>query len=107
MTSSENKLIDEGVMVIYMDDIFIFCSQTKEQHHVIIVQVLVILHRHWLYLKAEKCMFAQPMLEYLNLILSKGCVKMDPIKVASIHDWLTPTSVTKVQSFVRFVNFYW
>ena len=32
---------------------------------------------------------------------------MDPIKVARIHDWPTPTSVTKVQSFVRFVNFYW
>jgi len=32
---------------------------------------------------------------------------MDPIKVAGVCDWLTPSSVTEVQSFVGFVNFYW
>jgi len=31
---------------------------------------------------------------------------MDPIKVAGICDWPTPMSVTEVQSFVGFVNFY-
>ena len=51
-------------------------------------------------------MFGQPTVEYLSLILSEGWVKMDPVKVAGVCEWLTPTSVTKVQSFVRFVNFY-
>ena len=32
---------------------------------------------------------------------------MDPVKVASIHDWLTLRNVTEVQSFVGFINFYW
>ena len=32
---------------------------------------------------------------------------MDPIKVGGIHDWLTLTSVTEVQSFIGLVNFYW
>jgi len=31
------ELINEGVVTIYMDNIFIFCSQTKEQHHKIVV----------------------------------------------------------------------
>jgi len=31
------ELIDEGVVTIYMDDILIFSSQTKEQHHEIVV----------------------------------------------------------------------
>jgi len=31
---------------------------------------------------------------------------MAPVKVAGVCDWLTLTSVTKVQSFVGFVNFY-
>jgi len=48
------ELIDERVVVIYMDDILIFGGQTKEQHHTIIVLVLDIFHRHQLYLKAEK-----------------------------------------------------
>jgi len=89
-----------------MDNILIFGSQTKEQHHTIVVQVLDILHKHQLYLKAEKCMFGPSMVEYLGLILSEGQVEMDHIKVSGIHDWPTPTSVTKIQSFVRFVNFY-
>jgi len=51
------ELIDEGVVVVYMDNILTFGSQTKEQHHVIVVQVLDILHKHWLYFKAKKCTF--------------------------------------------------
>src|SRR5882672_7968067 len=52
-------------------------------------------------------MLGQPMLEYLSLILSEGRVEMDPVKVAGNHDWPTPRNVTKVQSFVGFINFYW
>src|SRR5882672_11248578 len=100
------ELIDKGVMVIYMDDILIFGGQTKEEHHAIVVWVLDILCRHRLYLKAEKCMFGQPTVEYLGLILLEGHVEMDPVIVAGIQDWLTPRNVTKVQLFVGFVNFY-
>ena len=50
-------------MTIYMDDI---------------------LHKHHLYLKAEKCTFEQPTVKYLSLILSEGCIEMDPVKVAGI-----------------------
>src|SRR5882724_10814125 len=46
------------------------------------------------------------MVEYLSIILSEGHMEMDPVKVAGVHDWLTPRNVTKVQSFVGFVNFY-
>src|SRR5882724_2555178 len=78
------QLIDEGVVTIYMDDILIFGSQTKEQHHKIVVQVLDTLHKHHLYLKVEKCTFKQPMVKYLGLILLEGCVEMDLVKVAGV-----------------------
>src|SRR5882724_12158544 len=100
------ELIDKGVVTIYMDDIHIFGSQTWEQHHQIVVRVLDILHKHHLYLKAEKCTFEQPTVKYLSLILSEGRMEMDPVKVAGIRDWLTPRNVTEVQSFIGFVNFY-
>src|SRR5882672_4903000 len=100
------ELINEGVVVIYMDDILILGGQTKEEHHAIVVWVLDILRRHRLYLKAEKCMFGQPTVEYLGLILSEGHVEMDPVKVAGVRDWPTPRNVTKVQSFIGFINFY-
>ena len=71
-----------------------------------VTQVLDVLQRHRLYLKAEKCSFECSTVEYLGLVLSEGHVEMDPIKIAGIQDWLTPKNVTKVQSFVGFVNFY-
>jgi len=61
-----------------MNNILIFGGQTKEHRHTIVEWVLDILHKHQLYLKAEKCMFRQSMVEYLGLILSEGCIEMDP-----------------------------
>src|SRR5882724_1370248 len=78
------ELIDERTMAIYMDNIPIFGSQTKEQHHTIVVWVLNILHNHHLYLKAEVGMFRQSTVEYLSLILLEGRMEMDPIKVVSV-----------------------
>ena len=57
MNDIYKDLIDEGVMTIYMDDILIFGSQMKEQHHTIVVKVPDILWMHRLYLKVEKCIF--------------------------------------------------
>src|SRR5467141_899131 len=98
------ELINEGVIVIYMDNILIFGGQTKEEHHAIVVRAWT---SSMLYLKAKKCMFRQPMVEYLGLILLEGHIEMDPVKVAGIRDWPTPRNVTEVQLCVRFVNFYW
>src|SRR5882724_7916621 len=100
------ELIDEGVVNIYMDNILIFSSQMKEQHHTIVVKVSDIPRKHRLYLKAEKFIFKQPRVKYLSLTLSEGHVDMDPVKVAGIQDWPTPKNVTEVWSFVGFVNFY-
>src|SRR5882724_9414440 len=79
-------LIDDRVMTIYMDDIIIFGSQMKEQHHTIVVKVFDILRKHRLYLKVEKCIFEQPRVKYLGLILSEDCIEMDLVKVAGIQD---------------------
>ena len=46
------------------------------------------------------------MVEYLGLVLSEGCMEMDPIKIAGVWDWPTPKNITEVQSFVGFINFY-
>src|SRR5882724_9291447 len=77
-------LINKGVMTIYIDNILIFGGQMKEQHHTIIVNVLNIFQKHRLYLKTEKCILEQLRVKYLSLILSEGCIEMDPVKVAGV-----------------------
>src|SRR6266481_2513834 len=75
-------------------------------HWKVVSLVLEVLQKHQLYLKAKKCSFECPTVEYLGLILSEGHVKMDLVKVAGIKEWPTPKNMTEVQSFVGFINFY-
>ena len=83
MNNILKDLIDEGHVAIYMDDILIY-TQTIEHHWVVVTQVLDVLRRHQLYLKAEKCSFECSMVEYLGLVLSEGRIEMDPVKIAGI-----------------------
>jgi transposase InsO family protein len=99
------ELIDEGVVVVFMDDILIF-TESLEEHRRIVRRVLEILQANNLYLKPEKCLFEQLEVEYLGLILSQGQVAMDPVKVAGVRDWPVPRNVTEVKSFLGFINFY-
>src|SRR5258708_5221651 len=71
-----------------------------------VCQVLTALHKWRLFLKPEKCKFEQKEVEYLELVILKDHVAMDPTKVRRVTEWPTPTKVKEVQSFLGFVNFY-
>ena len=98
-------LIDQGVVVVYMDDILIF-TRDLEQHRKITEQVLQILQEHDLYLKPEKCEFEVTSIEYLGLVIGHNSVQMDKVKVKGVLEWPTPTKVKEVQAFLGFANFY-
>ncbi len=74
-----------------MDDIGI-ATQTNLQDHIAAVKdVLCMAKEHDLYFKPEKCMFHKLAMDYLGVILEKGVTHMDLVKVASVHNWPTPT----------------
>ena len=50
--------------------------------------------------------FHKEEVEYLGVIVGKGQVKMDPIKVQGITDWPVPTNLYEMLSFVGFGNYY-
>jgi len=68
---------------------------------------LEVLAEHKLFLCPEKCEFHWKQIEYLELVISENRVKMDPVKVARVHDWPTPENQTDVQAFIGFINFYY
>lgn len=76
-------LIDNGHIVVYLDDVLIF-ADTQEHHDDLVRQVLAIFRRHKLFLKKEKCQFSTPYLEYLGHIIGQGELKMDGQKVAAV-----------------------
>jgi hypothetical protein len=98
-------LITEGIVSVYLDDILIF-TNLLEKHQRITCLVLDCMHEHKLYLWPEKCKFEKVRIEYLSIIISHNKVEMDPVKIAGVADWLTPSNKKEVQSFVGFVNFY-
>jgi hypothetical protein len=98
-------LITEGVVSIYLDDILIF-TNSMEEHRRITRLVLYCMCKHKLYLQPEKCKFEQTRTEYLSVIILHNKVEMDPVKIAGVADWPTPSHKKEVQSFIGFVNFY-
>jgi hypothetical protein len=77
-----------------------------EEHRQITSLVLDHMCDHKLYLQLEKCKFEKTRIEYLGVIISHNKVEMDPVKIAGVADWPTPSNKKEVQSFVGFVNFY-
>ena len=97
--------LDEGWVIIYMDDILIF-SKDLAEHQERTQKILQHLQKHDLYLKAKKCKFDVQEVEFLGLIVRPNQLSMDPTKLAGIKDWPAPTNVKGVQSFLGFGNFY-
>ena len=105
MNSILRNLINEGHVVVYLDDILIF-TETLEEHRRLVHQVLTVLRDHDLCLKPEKCFFEEPEVQYLGLIVGNGQVCTDPEKIAAVKQWKVPTTKKALQSFLGFVNFY-
>ena len=89
----------------YMDNVLV-ASRDKKKHQQATHELLDILEANDLFLKPEKCVWEQPRVDFLGLILEEGVMRMDPAKIAGIATWPTPTSIKQVRSFLGFCNFY-
>jgi hypothetical protein len=92
-------------VVIYLDDILIF-SRTWEEHMQHIQYVLITLLQHKLYANLEKCSFGMNRVQYLGYIVDEHGVHVDPAKIQFIRHWPALTTLTELQSFLGFANFY-
>ena len=88
-----------------MDDVLL-ASRNKKKYQEATHKLLNILEANNLFLKPEKCMWEQPHINYLGLILEEGITHMDLAKVAGIANWPTPTTVKQIRSFLGFCNLY-
>ena len=91
--------------LVYLDDIIIFSHNVQDHlnHDKLVSQRLC---DHNLKIKLSKCKFAQTQVEYLSHIISNGCIKPNPLKVASVADFKRPTNVKGMQSFLGLVSYY-
>jgi hypothetical protein len=105
MDSIFSDMIEECMVIVYMDNILIFANNQEDflKHTKMVLQRL---QEHNLFLKPKKCEFNKTMMEYLGLIIQVEKLSMDPVKLSGIRDWPTPNTVKQVRGFLGFANFY-
>ena len=85
-------MINEGIIIVYMDNIFIFAPDK-----VTLVKntrrVLTRLQENDLFLKPTNCEFYKTKVEYLGMVIEEGKISMDTGKLRGIRDWPAPTTV--------------
>ena len=71
MDATFRDLIDARIIIIYMDDIFLFAKDLKslEENTKLVLQQLL---ENDLYLKPKKCEFAKTKIEWLGMIIEEG-----------------------------------
>ena len=68
--------------------------------------VLEMLREKKLYAKFSKCEFWLDSMSFLGHVVSKDGVMVDPSKIEVVKNWVRPTNVTEVRSFVGLASYY-
>uniref|UniRef100_A0A3Q7EW80 Reverse transcriptase domain-containing protein n=1 Tax=Solanum lycopersicum TaxID=4081 RepID=A0A3Q7EW80_SOLLC len=103
-----NKLFHsyfDKFVVIYLDDIVVY-RNNMEDHVEHLCKVLKVLRDNKLYVKREKCSFAQPTVHFLGHTISHDEIRMDSNKIDAIKNWEAPTKVPELRSFLVLANYY-
>ncbi|KAE8715253.1 Detected protein of unknown function [Hibiscus syriacus] len=103
-----NKVLQpflDHFVVVYLDDIVVY-SKTLEEHIEHLRRVFQVLRDNELYVKEEKCSFAQNEVPFLGHVVGGGKLQMDKDKIRAIDEWKPPTKVTELRAFLGLANYY-
>jgi len=82
-------------LFIYMDDILIATNNDLTRHQQIIHQVLDKLEEESYFLRPAKCEFEKEKVDYLEVVISRERIHIDPLKVEGLRNWPRKLSTLK------------
>ena len=91
--------------MVHLEDIVVY-NATMEEHKENLTKVFQKLRENQLYVKREKCSFAQESIKFFGHMVDRGHIEMDLEKVRAIQEWRTPTNVKELRSFLKLANYY-
>jgi hypothetical protein len=92
-------------IAVFIDDILIF-SKTMEEHEEHLRLVLEKLRSNQLYAKFSKCEFWLTEVTFLGHVISIGGVSVDLGKVKDVLNWMPPTTISEIRSFLGLAGYY-
>ena len=92
-------------VIVFIDDILIY-SKSKKEHEEHLRMVLEMLREKKLYAKFSKCEFCLDSVSFLGHVVSKEGVMVDPSKIKTVKNWVRPTNVSEIRSFVGLASYY-
>jgi len=92
-------------VVVFIDDILIY-SKSREEHADHLHTILNTLAEHKLFAKFKKCDFWMEKVHFLDHVISKEGMSVDPTMVTVVVDWPRPTNVSEVRSFLGMAGYY-
>jgi hypothetical protein len=98
------EYIDEGFVVVYLDDIMIY-SKTFEEHMMHLKKVLNKLREKKLIAKL-KCNFGMRDIEFLGHIVGNNGLRPSENKIESIKNMKVPENVTEMRAFIGLCSYY-
>ena len=92
-------------VVVFVDDILIY-SKGRAEHEQHLQLVLQVLRENQLYAKLEKCDFWLQEIQFLEHMVSKEGISVDPAKVEVVMWWERPKSAFKIRCFLGLAGYY-
>ncbi|GJR43867.1 putative reverse transcriptase domain-containing protein [Tanacetum coccineum] len=92
-------------VIIFIDDILIY-SKNKKEHEEHLKAILELLKKEELYAKFSKCEFWIPKVQFLGHVIDSQGIHVDPAKIESIKDWVSPKSPTEIRQFLGLAGYY-
>jgi hypothetical protein len=92
-------------VIVFINDILIF-SKTMEEHEEHLRLVLEKLISNQLYATFGKCEFWLTEVAFLGHVIFAGGVLVDSGKVKDVLNWMPPTTVLEIRSFLGLAGYY-
>lgn len=98
------QLINQKIVVVYMDDIIILAANTEEAMSRF-QRTVEVARQHGLVINWEKCKFLQTEVEYLDHVISNDCVRPSEAKHKAVQGFPMPNTVKELQSFLGLTGY--
>lgn len=99
-------VIAKGIVVLYVDDLYVHSRGTFEDHLRDLDEILDLLRAKDLQINWKKLQIAVPKLKVLGHIIEGNTIRPCKSKISSILNFRTPRNVKDIRSLLGSINFY-